>query len=147
MGAIGNYSTRAERMRIVCDLYLDLGRGLREESGNRAIWPCPACGSSFFTARFDEGVAGCVEEGCAVPSSMDLIDLIAYLDGGLEAKDRRSANEKFGEILEAAVRREQELEDERKESKRQSAQQRRWQRGLKRARARRQGCSQEQLFD
>jgi hypothetical protein len=98
-------------------------------------------------ASFDEGVAGCVEEGCGVSSSMDLIDLIAYLDEDLGVRDRRNAHEKFAEILEAAVRREHEREDERKERKLQASQERRWQRGLARARARKEGWPQEKLFD
>lgn len=147
MGVVGTYSGRAQRLRVVCDHYLNLGCGLREESGSRAIWPCPNCGSSSFVASFDEGVAGCGEEGCGVPPSMDLIDLIAYLDEGLQPRDRRSAHEKFAEILEAEVRREQEREGERKERKLQASQERRWQRGLARAQARKEGWPQERLFD
>jgi hypothetical protein len=89
LGVVGSYSSRAERLRIVCDHYLDLGRGLREASGKAAIWPCPACGRVSFVASFDEGIAGCEEEGCEVPAAMGLLELLAYLDEGLEAGDER----------------------------------------------------------
>src|SRR5215210_9069330 len=118
LGVIGNYSSRAERLRIVCDHYLDLGRGLREASGKVAIWPCPACGRASFSASFDEGMAGCAREGCGLPASMGLLELIAYLDEGLEVGDERGASEKFGEILETAISRAQEHEAERRERRR-----------------------------
>ena len=146
MGAMGNYSSRAERLRIVCDHYLDLGRGLREASGKAAIWPCPACGRASFVASFDEAVAGCAQEGCEIPASMGLVELIAYLDEGLEVGDEQGAGQKFGQILEAAVRREQEYEDKRKERRRWAREQRYWQKGLKRARESEQGQSEERLF-
>lgn len=146
MGVIGNYSSRAERLRIVCDHYLDLGRGLREASGKVAIWPCPACGRASFVASFDEGIAGCAQEGCGIPASMGLLELIAYLDEGLEVGDERGASEKFGEILEAAISRERELEAERKERRRRAREERYWQKGLKRARESEQGRSEERLF-
>jgi hypothetical protein len=146
LGVVGNYSSRAERLRIVCDHYLDLGQGLREGSGKVAIWPCPACGRASLVASFDEGVVGCAEEGCGVPASMGLLELIACLDEGLEVGDEQGASEKFGEILEAAVRREQEYEATRKERMRRAREERYWQKGLRQASEREQGCSQERLF-
>jgi hypothetical protein len=146
LGVIGTYSSRTERLRIVCDHYLDLGQGLHEGSGKAAIWSCPACGRVSFVASFDEGVVGCAEEGCEIPASMGLLELIAYLDEGLEVGDERGASEKFGEILEAAVRREQEHEAERKERRRRAREERYWHKGLKRARESEQGRSEERLF-
>lgn len=143
---VGDYSSRAERLRIACDHYLDLGRGLREGSGKAAIWPCPACGRASFSASFDEGVVGCAEERCEVPASMGLLELVAYLDEHLMVGDERGAGQRFSEILEAAVRQEQEYEAERKERRRQAREERYWQKGLKRAREREQGCSEERLF-
>jgi hypothetical protein len=144
LGVIG--SSRAERLRIVCDHYLDLGRGLREASGKAAIWPCPACEQVSFVASFDEGVAGCAQEGCGIPASMGLLELIAYLDEGLEVGDERGASEKFGEILETAIIREQEHEAERRERRRRAREERYWQKGLERARESEQGHSDERLF-
>jgi hypothetical protein len=146
LGVIGTYSSRTERLRIVCDHYLDLGQGLHEGSGKAAIWPCPACGRVSFVASFDEGVVGCTQEGCEIPASMGLLELIACLDEGLEVGDERGASEKFGEILEAAVRREQEHEAERKERRRRAREERYWHKGLKRALESEQGCSEERLF-
>jgi hypothetical protein len=146
LGVIGTYSSRTERLRIVCDHYLDLGQGLHEGSGKAAIWPCPACGRVSFVASFDEGLAGCAQEGCEIPASMGLLEFIAYMDEGLEVGDERGASEKFGEILEAAVRREQEYEAERKERRRRAREERYWQKGLERARESEQGCSEERLF-
>jgi hypothetical protein len=146
LGVIGNYSSRTERLRIVCDHYLDLGQGLHEGSGKAAIWPSPACGRVSFVASFDEGVVGCAEGGCETPASMGLLEFIAYMDEGLEVGDERGASEKFGEILEAAVRREQEHEAERKERRRREREERYWHKGLKRARESEQGRSEERLF-
>ncbi len=143
---LGNYSSRAERLRIVCDHYLDLGQGLHEGSGKAAIWPCPACGRVSFVASFDEGVVGCAEGGCEIPASMGLLELIAYLDEDLEVGDERGASQKFGKILEAAVRREQEHEAERKERRRRAREERYWQKGLKRTRESEQGYWEERLF-
>ncbi len=140
---LGNYSSRAERLQIVCDHYLDLGRGLREASGKAAIWPCPACGQVSFAASFDEGTVGCTREGCEIPTSMGLLELIACLDEGLEIGDKRGARQRFGEILEAAISREQEHEAERKERRRRAREERYWQKGLKRARESEQGRSEE----
>ncbi len=144
MGVAGSYSGRAERTRIICDHYL--GLGLREESGKTAIWPCPTCRRASFTASFDEGVAGCTEKRCEVPTSMGGLELVAYLDEGLEVGDERGASEKFGEILEAAVRQEREYEAERKEKRQKAKEERHWHKGLKRAQQRERGYSEERLF-
>jgi hypothetical protein len=146
LGVMGTYSSRTERLRIVCDHYLDLGQGLHEGSGKAVIWPCPACGRLSFVARFDEGLAGCAQERCDILASMGLLELIAYMDEGLEVGDERGASEKFGEILEAAVRREQEHEAERKERRRRAREERYWKKELKRARESEQGSSEERLF-
>jgi len=77
---------------------------------------------------------------------MGHLELIAYLDEGWEVEDERGASEKFGEILEAAISRERELEAERKERRRRAREERYWQKGLKRARESEQGRSEERLF-
>lgn len=69
-------------------------------------------------ARFKEGVAGCDEEECEVRSSMDLPDLVAYLDNDLEPTNKRAANKKFASIFEAVVGHQRHLEEERKERRR-----------------------------
>lgn len=97
-------------------------------------------------AKFEEGVVGCMEEGCEVPSSMGLLDLVAYLDGDLEVGDERGASEKFGEILETTVRRGQEREADRQERRRRAREERYWQKGLRRAREREQWHLEESLF-
>lgn len=143
---IGGYSSRTSRLEAICDHYLDLNRGLRESSGRQVIWPCPSCGQGSFVAKFDEGVVGCTEEGCEVPSSMGLLELVAYMDEDLEVGDERGASEKFGEILEGAVRKQQEREADRQEQRRRAREERYWQKGLTRARKREQGHSEERLF-
>lgn len=146
---VGNYSSGAERLRVACDHYLDLGSGLSEQSGKTAIWPCPACGRPSFVAAFDEGWVGCTEERCEVPSSMGLLELVAYLDEDLQVRDERGASEKFREILDAAVRVEQERKAGLEEGKRRAREERHWQKGLARARAREageKGWPEQRLF-
>ena len=140
-------SGRAERLWVVCDHYLDVGRALREGSGRVAIWPCPSCGKPSFVARFEEGAAGCTEAGCEVPASMRLLELIAHLDENLATGDEQAANKKFGEILEETVRAQQEREVRRGESKQRATQERRWQRGLTRESNEKEGWPQQNLFD
>lgn len=149
--SIGDHNSRADRLRVALDHYLDLGRGLRGEGlsegrGEVAIWPCPSCKQGTFVANLDEGVAGCVGEGCETPSSMDLVEMVAYLDEELEVGDRQRAGERFAGILEAAVRGEQESEEGRKEEKRQEREEKRWQKGVARARANHPGIPEERLF-
>ena len=122
---------------------------MRDSEGGRAIWPCPSCGGASFEASFEKGVAGCAEELCAVPCSMNLLELVAYLDEELVAGDERGAAEKFREILEAAVRREQEREAGRTEARRRAREERYWRKGLARARtreAREKGWPEQSLF-
>ena len=121
---------------VACDHYLDLAASLRDSEGGRAIWPCPVCGRASFVAHFEKGVVGCTEERCVAPSSMNLLELVAYLDEELVAGDERGAAKKFREILEEAVGREQEYEAERKERRRRAREERYWRKGLARARAR-----------
>jgi hypothetical protein len=143
---IGNYSSKASRLEAICDHCLDLGRGLREQSGPLTIWPCPGCEQASFMASFDEGIAGCAEEGCEVPASMGLLELVAYLDEDLDVGDEQGASEKIGEILETTVRREQERDANRQEQRRRAKEERHWQRGLARARASKKGWPEERLF-
>jgi hypothetical protein len=77
---------------------------------------------------------------------MGLLELVAYLDRGLEVGDERGASEKIGEILETTVRREQERASDRQEKRRRAREERHWQRGLARARAREKGWPEERLF-
>jgi hypothetical protein len=77
---------------------------------------------------------------------MGLLELIACLDEGLEVGDEQGAGQKFGQILEAAVRREQEYKAERKERRGRAREERYWQKGLKRVRESEQGHSEERLF-
>jgi hypothetical protein len=143
---VSNYSSRAGRLEVICEHYLGLEQGLRESSGRQVIWPCPSCGEGSFVASFEEGVVGCVEEGCGISSAMGIVELIAYLDKGVEKGDERAAMDKAGQILEAAARQEHEHQEERREDKRRAAEQRRWQRELARARSRESGHPQETLF-
>jgi hypothetical protein len=77
---------------------------------------------------------------------MELLELVAYLDEGLESGDKREASKKLGEILEGAVRQEQEYEAERREKRRKAREERYWHKGLKRAQQRERGYSEERLF-
>jgi hypothetical protein len=143
---IDNYSSKASRLEAMCDHYPDLGRGLREQSGQLTIWPCPSCGRASFVACFDDGIVGCTEEECEVPESMGLLELVAYLDEDLEVGDEREASEKIVEILETTVRREQERASDHQEQRRRAREERYWQEGLARARAREKGWPEERLF-
>ena len=92
---------------------------------------------------------GCSEEGCEAPSSMGLLELVAYLDEGILVGGERGAAEKFREILEAAVRREQDREAKLKEGRRSSREERYWRKGLARARSRKveeKGWPEQRLF-
>lgn len=140
------YSSKASRLEVICDHYLDLGRGLREQSGLLTIWPCPGCGRASFVASFDEGIAGCTEEGCEVPASLELLELVAYLDEDLEVGDERGASEKIGEILEGSIREQQALEADRQEQRRRAKEERYWQKGLRRAQRKDRGYSEQRLF-
>lgn len=71
-------------------------------------------------AVFDEGLAGCNEESCELPSSGELLELVTYLDEELQVGDREGASEKVGEIVEAAIGRDQEREQARKSRRRRS---------------------------
>lgn len=145
--SLGEHNDKGDRLRVALDHYLDLGRGLRGSTDETAIWPCPSCGRGSFVARFEEGVAGCVEGRCGLPAEMELPELIAYLDPELSAGDTKGANERFGEIFAAAVKREQEREEQRKERRRRDRQQSRRRRTeIDEAREQEQGWSQEGLF-
>jgi hypothetical protein len=147
--SLAEHNDRADRLRTALDHYLDLGRGLRAgdpERDERAIWPCPTCGRGSFVARFEEGVAGCVEEGCEVPSEMELLELVAYLDAELATGDTRRATERFSEIFEAALKREQQREEQRKERRRTDRQRRRQRAELAGSEGERPQWSQEKLL-
>ena len=133
------YNGAGERLAVACDYYLDLAASLRDSDGGRAIWPCPACGNASFEASFEMGTAGCTEERCVVPSSMNLLELMVFLDEELVAGDERGAAKKFRGILEEAVRREQGREAELKEARSRAREERYWRKGLARARAREAG--------
>jgi hypothetical protein len=77
---------------------------------------------------------------------MGLLELIAYLDGDLEVGDNRAAANKFGNILEEAVRAEQERQHKDEEQKQRAREERRWQRGIGQG-THREGWPQERLFD
>lgn len=143
---LSDYNGRAERMKIACDHYLDLGLGLREATDEVVIWPCPSCGRASFEARFDQGIAGCTEQRCEAPRAMGLSELIAYLDRDVPADDVRRANERFAEIFEAAVGREREREGQRRERNRQTRDERRRRKESAEAGNAEQGFSEEQLF-
>ena len=76
------YNGVSERLAVACDYYLELAASLRDREGGRAIWPCPSCGGASFVASFEKGGVGCAKERCAVPSSMNLLKLVAYLGYG-----------------------------------------------------------------
>jgi hypothetical protein len=97
-------------------------------------------------ARFQEGVAGCTEEECAVPSSMDLPELVAYLDDDLDPTDRRAANHKFSGIFEAAIGDQRQLEQERKERRRLAREEKRRQRDSVEDRDEQRSHQEEHLF-
>lgn len=121
---IGDRNGPAERLAAVLDHYMDVG--LRDEAGSVAVWPCPSCGKASFFARLDEGVAGCTDERCGVSPTMDVLDLVAYLDDRLEPGDRPGAHRVFEEVLEEAVRGERERERELEARRRKLREERRW---------------------
>lgn len=143
---LDDYNGPAERLKIVCDHYLDLGLGLREATDGFVVWPCPSCGQASFVAKFDQGIAGCTEKDCGASPSMGLTELMAYLDEDVPEGDARSANAKFSEIFEAAVGGERERETQRRERNRRSADQVRRRKGSAMDAGEERGFSDEQLF-
>lgn len=136
----------AERLEVVCDHYLDLAAGLRDSEGRRAIWPCPQCGEGSFVATFEQAVAGCTNEDCVVPVSMQLLELVAYLDPQLDTEDTQQAGQRFSQILEARIREEQQRQQDRNESRKRVREEKRWQEGAKKQRSKRQGEAEDTLF-
>ena len=143
---IEEYNGAGERLVVVCDYYLDLATSLRDSEGRRAIWPCPSCGRASFEASFETGTAGCSDRECQLPASIDLLDLVAYLDPELDAADRQGAGERFAGILHAHIREEQERRQEQVEKRGKARQERRWHKGLEKQRVREQGEVEETLF-
>ena len=62
----GNYSSKASRLEAICDHFLDLGLGLREQSGLTAIWPCLGCEWASFVARLAKRAQTSATEGARV---------------------------------------------------------------------------------
>lgn len=143
---LSDYNGVAERLTVVCDYYLDLAAGLRDSEGRVEVWPCPQCGEASLTATFEQGTAGCSNECCEVCASMELLELVAYLDPELDAADKQGAGQRFAYVLEACLREEQEREQQRTEKRQRAREQRKWQKGLKDSRARKQGKIEESLF-
>jgi hypothetical protein len=74
----------------VCAHYLGPGKTV----GSRTGWECPACGKQKLEANAREGIAGCWNERCEVPTTTDAIGIIAFFEG-IEPRGRG-----FGQILE-----------------------------------------------
>lgn len=125
-----DYNGPGQRLLVVCDHYLDLAAGLRDSQDTSAIWPCPACGGASFAANFETAAAGCTQSDCQLPASMDLLDLVAYLDPELAPDDRHSASQRFSQLLEERINQEQHLQHQRSEQRQRAREERRWQKGL-----------------
>lgn len=143
---LDDYNGPPERLEVVCDHYLDLAAGLRDSEGHTAIWPCPECGEGSFVATFEQAVAGCTNEDCEVPASMQLLQLLAYLDPDLDGEDTQDAGQRFSLILEARIRADQEYKQERKERRRLAREANRLQKGLQRQRSKQQSETEDTLF-
>lgn len=143
---LGDYNGVAERLTVVCDYYLDLGAGLRDSEGRVEVWPCPQCGEASLTATFERGTTGCSNERCQVSASMELLELVAWLDPELDADDRQGAGQRFAHILEARLREEQAREQQRTEKRQRAREQKKWQKGQEESRTRKQGEIEDSLF-
>ena len=131
---------------MVCDYYLDLAASLRDSQDKTAIWPCPECGKGSFVATFEQAMAGCTNEDCEVPASMQLLELVAYLDPDLELENTKDAAQHFSRILEESIRAEQQRQQDRNESRKRVREENRWRKGLQEQRAREQGETEDTLF-
>lgn len=127
---LDDYNGPPERLEVVCDHYLDLAASLRDSEGKTAIWPCPDCGEGSFVATFEQAVAGCTNEDCEVPASMQLLALVAYLDPDLDGGDTQDAGQRFSQILEASIREEQQRQQDRTQSRKRAVEEKRWRKGL-----------------
>lgn len=143
---LDDYNGPGERLQVVCDHYLDLATGLRDSEDKTAIWPCPSCGQPAFAANFETGAAGCTQTDCRLPATMNLLDLIAYLDPELEPDDRQSATRRFGQILGDRIKTEQKRQDQRSENRQRIQEENRWQKGLQNQRSKQQGGTEDTLF-
>lgn len=143
---ITGHNDHSDRLKVACDHYLDLAMSLQYADGERALWPCPSCGEASFAARFHEGVAGCTGEHCTVPHSMDLLELVAYLDEELNSADRKAANKRFSEIFEAVAGNQRQLEEERRERRQLYREQRRRKGSAKTREEKQNGPPEDPLF-
>lgn len=141
-----DYNGPGQRLLVVCDFYLDLAAGLRDSQDKSAIWPCPACGGPSFAANFETAAAGCANDDCKLPASMDLLDLVAYFDPELAPDDRHSAGQKFSQLLQERINQEQHRQHQRSEQRQRDREESHWQKGLHRQRARDQGDAEDTLF-
>lgn len=143
---LDDYNGPGERLQVVCDHYLDLATGLRDSEGKTAIWPCPECGEGSFVATFEQAVAGCTNEDCEVPASMQILELVAYLDPQLDTEETQQAGQRFSRILEARIKAEQQRQQDHNESRRRIREEKRWQKGLQRQRSKQRDEAEDTLF-
>lgn len=143
---ITGHNDHSDRLRVVCDYYLDFTMALRDPDNERAVWPCPSCEQASFAASFEAGAAGCTNEVCEVPSSMQLLELVAYLDPELAPEDKHSAAQRFSQILEDRINQEQHRQHQRSESRQRAREESRWQIGDQRQRAKQQEDIEDTLF-
>lgn len=141
-----DYNGPGQRLLVVCDYYLDLAASLRDSRDTSAIWPCPQCGSPSFTANFEAAAAGCTESDCQLHASMNPLDLLAYLDPEIETTDKHSASQKFSQIFEERITKEQHLQHQQSEQRQRTKEESRWQKGLRRQRSKQQGETEDTLF-
>ena len=143
---ITGHNDHSDRLRVVCDYYLDFAMALRDPDNERAVWPCPSCEQASFAASFETGAAGCTNENCEAPSSMQLLELVAYLDPEMTPDDKRAAAQRFSQILEDRISTEQQRQHQRSESRQRAREESRWQKGLQNQRSKQQGGSEDTLF-
>lgn len=141
-----DYNGPSQRLLVACDRYLDLAASLRDSQDRGAIWPCPSCGGASFAANFETETAGCTNETCQFPASINLLDLVAYLDPGLEPTDRHGGGQKFSQLLEERINHERHLQHQRSEKKQRTREENRWQKGLHRQRSKQRGGTEDTLF-
>lgn len=98
-GRDGREMTTAESTWVICAYYLDSLKIVKHVEGDYAVWPCGECGNNSLIAKFVNGDAGCVTEGCEVPAWMNQLKFIAYFDSDIEDNDTRAANKRRKAIL------------------------------------------------
>lgn len=91
--------SKEDELGFVLDHYLGDDEIVSEKPMESAVWHCPQCGEVSLVAKFEWGKAGCLEENCELPKSMNVIGLIGWFEGLDPKTDKRAIYKRRKEIL------------------------------------------------